>query len=96
MAPIFTRVLFALLAAAGMVACTDASYGRLSDALCDDLPASLGNAGMTSPDESSAKQGLEEPGGAAPADQPLEALDMAPAVFVIDEFVTNSGQTTSF
>lgn len=96
MAPAFTRLLLAVLATAGLVACADASYERLSGALCDDLPPSLSNAGMPSTALPQTSAVAEQAGGSVPVDEPLETLDMAPAVFVIDEFVTSAGQTTSF
>ncbi|MBB6096047.1 hypothetical protein HNQ60_004938 [Povalibacter uvarum] len=102
MAPAFTRLLLAVLSTAGLVACADAGYERLSGALCDDLPPSLRNAGTPSQDQSQARDVAEGPGTSVgapsvqPPTEPLETLDMAPAVFVIDEFVTSAGQTTSF
>jgi hypothetical protein len=102
MAPALTRLLLAVLSTAGLVACADAGYERLSGALCDDLPASLSNAGAPSQDQSRMRDVAEGAGTSVPAPsdqpptQPLDTLDMAPAVFVIDEFVTSAGQTTSF
>ena len=96
MAPGFMRILFVVLATAGLVACADAGYERLSDALCDDLPQALSKAGTPTKALPQMSPVEEEAGTSVPADQPLDMLDMAPAVFVIDEFVTSAEQTTSF